>query len=71
MGRRGQELSAPGSQLSSAFGPQHVECVLQILRVGADDLHLPPVAGVGEGQRAGMQPLAFQPKLFASLGLAP
>src|ERR1700727_1065096 len=46
MGRRDKELSTTVAELTSALGPQHVQGVLQILRVGADDLHLPPVGGV-------------------------
>ncbi len=59
--------SRPASRGDQPLVAQHVQRVLQIGRVGADDLDPPAVGRMGERQRTRMQPLAFQPKLFRQL----
>ena len=54
----------PQARLTSPLVAQHVQGVLQVGRVRADDLYPPAVGRMGECQRPRMQPLTFQPKLF-------
>ena len=61
--RRGSSWTH-ASPTDSAFAAQHVQRVLQIGWVRADDLDPPAVCGMSERQRPRVQPLTFQPKPF-------
>jgi len=43
-----------GRGIELALVAQNIQRVLQIRRIGADDLHLPPIAGMSERQRSGV-----------------
>mgnify|MGYP000544139481 CR=1 FL=1 len=61
------EIAALSDKVSASFDGVD-QRMLQVRRVGTGDLDAAAVGWVGEGQRAGVQPLAFQPQHHRVVG---